>query len=636
MKPNFSFKYGEKEFSAKNLCGKEAGNSIVYDLGNGVSVCLEATEHKKYDAVEWVLWFENTSDKNSLVFSDICDCDTLLPLNIPQAPRTGYNPREGDTCIITMNGCVDGHYYWENDKVSATEFNLTHEYLSKAWEKRKTFENIHGRSSDGMMPLFDITASGDGYIAAIGWTGDWKADFSELCDGVNIKTGLRHAKFYLKPGEKLRTSSILIMKYTKNEDKYNKFRRLIKNHFSHKAGKPEKRTGIMACELWGGLTSDEMKKRLNEFASYGIHFEDVWIDAGWYGNCTKCDEAFSGDWSYHTGNWVVNERVHPDKLMEVSECAKAAGMNLMLWFEPERVILGTPVTKEHPEWFIKLPDNGSAILNYGNEEAAEYVYTLLSDYIEKLGMSCYRQDFNAGLTDYFEKYDEEDRRGVTEIKHITGMYKLWDRLHEKFPHLLIDNCSSGGRRIDIETLKRSIPFFRSDYQCSFNENSEVLQTHNSNISKYLPFNGCTSKTKSDTYAIRSSFSSSWGGAFYNAIFQSMDEGDFQWAKKATDEYRYIRKYLSEDFYNHGSSVYDDTSWAIWQYNCPETQSGIVMAFRRTNSPFESVEISLSGLCDGKEYSVTNLDNGTTGTINGKLRITLPEKRSCVILEYKIK
>ena len=199
--------------------------------------------------------------------------------------------------------------------------------------------------------------------------------------------------------------------------------------------------------------------------------------------------------------------------------------------------------------------------------------------------------------------------------------------------MIIDNCASGGRRIDIETLKRSIPFFRSDYQCNFNENPEVLQTHNANIQNYFPYNGCTSKTKNDTYAIRSSYSSSWGGAFYNAIFQSFDEADFAWAKKITDEYRSIRKYFSMDFYNHGTSVFDETAWAIWQYHDSETQSGIVMAFRREESPFDAVKIDLKGLLKGEEYEAVNLDDGTARDMQGALEILLPERRTSVIFKY---
>ena len=630
MKPEFSFNYGEKR------CVFTAEKNAVYEIESKITIQAEARTYPKYDAVEWVLWFENKSDKNSAIFSDIWDCDTLLPLEFPKPLNPGYMPKEGDACVITMNGMVDGKYYLENDKVSATEYGLNYEYLDKASKKTKCFANICGRSSEGMMPFFDVTATGCGYITAIGWTGDWKSEFTKCDLGIRMKTGLKETKFYLMPGEKIRTSSVLIMKYGKDEDKYNKFRRLIKNHFSHKSCTRAEREGLMAYELWGGLPSEEMKKRLNEFKKYNIKFEDIWIDAGWYGNCTKCDEAFSGDWGEHTGEWKVNTRVHPERLTDVAECAKKAGAKLMLWFEPERAIQGMPVTVEHPNWFLTLEGNNNQILDYGNEEAYSYVLDLLSHYTEKLDLSCYRQDFNTALTQYFKENDEENRRGITEIKHITGMYRLWDELLEKFPGLIIDNCSSGGRRIDIETLKRSIPFFRSDYQCNFNENPEVLQAHNSNISLYLPYNGCTSKTKCDTYAIRSSYSSSWGGAFYNAIFQSMDEEDFKWAKKITDEYRSIRKYFSMDFYNHGSSCFDPTAWAIWQYHDSETQSGIVMAFRRIESPFDQVKIDLKGLLPDNLYTFTNLDDCSAQEKKNSIIIRLPQKRSSVILKYQLK
>ncbi len=630
MKTEFSFNYGEKRYIFA------AENDAIYALEKGITVQVVKKEYPAYDAAEWVLYFENRSGSNSQIFSDICDCDTLLPLTFTVAPKAGYRSTEADACVITMNGMVDGSYYWENDKVSATEYGFNYEYLDKAPDRTKSFCNCGGRSSEGKMPFFDATANGNGYITAIGWTGDWKAAFSKEENGIKITSGLKETNFYLKSGEKVRTSSTLIMGYTKFEDKHNKFRRLIKEHFSHKSCTEAERDGLMACELWGGLPSEEMKKRINELKANDIRFEDVWIDAGWYGQCTKCDDAFTGDWGNHTGEWEINKRVHPNELKDVVECAKSAGMKLMLWFEPERAIEGTEILKLHPDWFLKIPNVDNAILNYGNNAAKEYVYNLLSSYVKNLELSCYRQDFNIQLTDYFKGNDEENRRGITEMKHITGMYELWDRLHQKRPDLIIDNCSSGGRRIDIETLRRSIPFFRSDYQCNFNENPEVLQTHNANISCYLPYNGCTSKTKNDTYAIRSSYSSSWGGAFYNAIFQSMNEDDFKWAKEVTDEYRKIRKYFSMDFYNHGSSTFDETAWAIWQYHDPDTQSGIVMAFRRCESPFEHINIKLKGIDENKTYIYQNLDSGLLIEGSDTLSVTLPQKRSCTIIEYKLK
>ena len=630
MKKEFSLHYGGEKYIF------EVKNSAIYELEKDITVQVICNNYQEFDACDWVLYFENRSENNSKIISEILDCDTLLPLSFPRRIRPGYRLVDGDASVIVMNGMVNGNYYWDNDRVSSTEYNFYREYLDRSEGGKKQFHNIFGRSSEGMMPFFDITANGDGYIAAIGWTGDWKAEFSKTENGVTMKSGLKETAFYLKPCEKIRTSSTLIMLYTASEDKYNKFRSLIKSHFSHKSNTDSIDDGIMACELWGGLNSETMKKRINEFAKYNIKFDNVWIDAGWYGQCKKCDDAFIGDWSAHTGEWDVNTRVHPEKLHDVDECARSAGMKLMLWLEPERAIEGTQLTKEHRDWFLRIPNSNNTILNYGNKDAAEYIYNLLSHYVSDLNLSCYRQDFNTELTEYFKANDEENRRGITEIKHIMGMYDIWDRLLQKHPGLIIDNCSSGGRRIDIETLKRSIPFFRSDYQCNFNENPEVLQVHNSNISCYLPYNGCTTKTKNDMYAARSSYSSSWGGAFYNAVFQSMSEDDFQWAKIVTDEYRKIRSYFSKDFYNHGSSVFDETAWTIWQYHDPETQSGIVMAFRRCESPFEQVTIKLKGLIGGKKYKYNSINCGDYNEAGDTLTINLPEKRSSIIMEYAIK
>lgn len=636
MEIGFQLKYNDTLLSSQEMTGKETKDGLVYTLAEGIEITLNKQEYPVFDAVEWVLYFENKSGADSGIFSEIEDCHITLPLPDATTSRPGYRNIKGNLAVTAMRGMVNGNYYWECDRESAEEFGIHHEYLDKAPNKTKRFRNTGGRSSQDWMPFFDIEGGGDGYLLAIGWSGDWKSEFSIVDGGILAKSGLKETKFYLHSGEKIRTTSTLMMKYTKGEEKHNKFRRLIKTHISHKASHPTQRDGLLAFELWGGLTSEEMKKRLCELSSHGIRFEDVWIDAGWYGECTKCDDAFTGDWSKCTGDWNVNLRVHPDGLREVMECAEQRGMRLMLWLEPERALDGTRIVREHPEWLLKTEGCNNYIVNYGNPEALAYTKEILRSYVRELHLSCYRQDFNIELTNFFRESDGENRRGINEIKHITGMYDLWDALQAEFPDLMIDNCSSGGRRIDIETMKRSIPFFRSDYQCNFNENPDVLQVHNANSSLYLPYVGCTTKTKRDDYAIRSAYQSSFGGAFYNAIFQSFDEEDFAWAKKMTDEYIRIRDYFHEDFYNHASSVFDNTAWAIFQYHNPREKCGVVMAFRRDASPFSTVEISLSGLGEVTALTFENLNTGEILRGGTTLKIDLPKQRSSVIWEYKAK
>ena len=636
IKTGFSFNYnGERKYFDK---------SGVHKIDENLTVNCIRREFSEYNAADWVIWFENTGKENTKIISDILDCDTIITVEVPGEYGVGIKTEGDYPAITSQKGCINGGIYNYNDAASAEEYKLCRDYLHPGFKDRYKYRNLTGRSSDGTTPFFTLTGGNKGAVLAIGWTGGWKADFYHDVDGrISVKTGLQNkTNFYLEPGEKVRTSSVLIMEFDKTDsiDYSNKFRRLIKNHFSHKACTSSEKDGLMAFEMWGGLQSEEMTLRIDKLKEYDIKFEELWIDAGWYGQCTKCDSPFGGDWYMYAGEWEINRRVHPGMLQDVSHAANNAGMNMMLWFEPERATGHVPIVKEHPEYFIPK-NNGDFIVNYGRDDARNYIFNVLSKHIEELGMSCYRQDFNTDLNILFANTDAEDRKGISEIKHICGMYKLWDDLQAKYPGLLIDNCSSGGRRIDIETLRRSIPFFRSDYQCAFNSNGNVYQAHNSGIQNYMPYNGCTTKVKNDTYNARSSYSSSWGCACYNAIFQSMEHEDFLWLKHISDEYRRIRKYFSCDFYNHGSKVYDLTSWAVWQYHDEESSSGIVMAFRRDESPFDSIGISLKGIRSGAVIELENLNDGTfsscTANADGKsdFDIVLQEKKSSIIYEYKI-
>ncbi len=72
---------------------------------------------------------------------------------------------------------------------------------------------------------------------------------------------------------------------------------------------------------------------------------------------------------------------------------------------------------------------------------------------------------------------------MTEIRYIEGLYTFWDELRLRHPNLIIDNCASGGRRIDLETVSRSVALWRSDYRY-FEPNGQ--QCHTYGLSFYLP------------------------------------------------------------------------------------------------------------------------------------------------------
>src|SRR6185437_751862 len=83
-------------------------------------------------------------------------------------------------------------------------------------------------------------------------------------------------------------------------------------------------------------------------------------------------------------------------------------------------------------------------------------------------------------------------------EHVEGYLAYFDELRKRFPELLIDTCASGGRRIDLETLRRAVPLWRSDHP--FDAVSQQGQTYG--LSLWVPYFG-TAINSSDPYLFRS-------------------------------------------------------------------------------------------------------------------------------------
>lgn len=352
---------------------------------------------------------------------------------------------------------------------------------------------------------------------------------------------------------------------------------------------------------------------------------------------------FEGDWWTRAGDWRISKNIHPQEMKDVSKAIHDAGMKFLLWFEPERAMNNTPAVKEHPEYFLRDRDKKEnwSLLNLGDEAAWDYCYGVLEKHIKELEIDCYRQDFNCEPLERWRANDAEDRKGITEIKYINGFYKLWDALLDRFPGLIIDNCASGGRRIDIETLKRSIPLWRSDFQCSANFEPEGTQCHTLTYNLWMPYSGSGAGRIHGEYEIRSAYADSmttnYSFAEDEEFCDTQEKIDF--IKKYTNEYLKVRAYFCEDIYPLAQVSDTTDSWCAVQFDRPSQNDGMVQVFRRENSPYETASFMLREICADKTYRFTDLDGGEFD-ISGKdlaengLHLTVAEKRKAKIYIYK--
>lgn len=644
----FDFLYGGKPFEKLEFSTTKVQESdtltTIYEFTNGLKITNIAKKHG--DAYEWVNWLENVSEKPTEIISELYDACITLPIPYEnKLGRTAYQPEFEDvTSIYVPSGSMCSYdefcSFADRQEIENSRF---FGHLQPG--TTKIYATSGGRSSEKNAPFFNIHKDNKGYIFAIGWTGQWNCFVSRTEDTVTIKTKIEDTHFRLFPGEKIRTSSFVIMAYEGDiTHSQNKWRRLVKEQYSL-IGKGVHKHGPLCAGVWGGMKTSSMLERIDVIKKNHLPFEYIWIDAGWYGATTKpSPDEFEGDWYIHTGDWRVSSLIHPGGLKDVSRAVHNAGMKFLLWFETERVCRDVPIVFEHPEYFIFPEDekNKNLLLNLGNDEAWKYCFDTISYLIEDIGIDCYRQDFNMSSLPYWRKNDTEDRKGITEIKHIMGMYHLWDALLKKFPHLLIDNCSSGGRRIDIETLRRSIPLWRSDYQCSANHLAEGTQCHNLTFNTWMPFSGTGSGRIYDTYRFRSSYSPA---LTTNFTFSERERfGDnvekLEWLKKLLNEYLQVRPYLSEDFYPLTEVSDRKDIWCAAQFDRPKQNDGIVQVFRRKNSPYETAKLNLYNIDETSNYIFTDADNNQEFIVTGMelgesgLSITMKEKHSSKLYFYK--
>ena len=450
-------------------------------------------------------------------------------------------------------------------------------------------------------------------------------------------------KLVLYPNEEIRTPKICLL-FWEGEDRmigHNQFRQFILAHHSRKINGTFAEYPLSGsfdygdpspCGEYECLTEEFAVALVKRYQNFGIAPELFWLDAGWYTGCGWDKE--NGLWWQNVGNWTADKERFPNGLRPIADAVHDAGAKFMVWFEPERVRPGTLLDREHPEWLLKFPEYDTRLLNLGNKDALAWLIEYISNFIKKEGIDYYRQDFNMNPMPFWEYNDAPERIGISEIKHIEGLYAFWDSLLVRFPNLLIDNCASGGRRIDLETTSRSAPLWRTDYQYG---EPNGYQCHTYGLNFYLPIHG-TAIYKTDKYTFRSGLG---GTAVLNWEITGKNSESIPDIQKKIKEYKALRPYFYGDYYplTNTRNYTSDNVWLAYQLNRPENKDGIIIAFRREECSNESIQVVLQGLDYGATYELFYEDYKLRIINSGKelmegINISIPQKPASLLINYK--
>ncbi len=571
----------EAEGRAGSPRSHERGYELKWtDTATGLQVRCVRVEYSDFPTVEWTLYFKNTGTNDTPILSDIQAVD----LRLSRADKGEFvlNHHAGDNC---------------------TPDSYEPRRLALPPKSEHRFAPVGGRPTSVGFPYFNVEWPGEGLIVVIGWPGQWSAQFTrDEGRGLRILGGQELTHFKLRPGEEVR-SPLVALQFWKGDHvrAQNIWRRWMVRH-----NLPRDREGRTPQPLLGScsggflpeLRTSEESERLfiDAFKEAAVKLNHWWVDAGWY----PCER-----WA-QTGTWTPDPVRYPRGLKPVSDLAHANGMGFIVWFEPERVAPGTFLYTNNPAWLLGR-DGQQKLLNLGNPDARKWVTDHVDQMLTREGIDFYRQDFNIDPLPFWRANDAPDRQGVTEIHHVEGYLAYWDELRRRHPGLKIDTCASGGRRNDLETLRRAVPLLRSDYQ-SFNGSASYApgnQGHTYGLSSWIPYygQGAYFTDRDYVYSVRSSLCPSFGFA----ADPRKPGVDWPLIRRLADQWREVADCFLGDFYPLTSYQLNEELWLAWQFDLPEQGKGMVQVFRRAGSSYEVARFKLRNLDPKARYVVTDLD-----------------------------
>jgi alpha-galactosidase len=210
--------------------------------------------------------------------------------------------------------------------------------------------------------------------------------------------------------------------------------------------------------LNGDPTTEKLLPLIKEAAGVGV--EAFCIDCGWYDD--------TGDWWPSVGEWMPSKKRFPGGITEVIDAIKDAGMVPGLWIEPEVVGESSPVVDKLPETAFfhrngfRVREQQRYVLDFRDAAAREHLNSVIDRLVKDYGIGYFKFDYNVSPGSGTDMNADSVGDGMLENSRA---YSEWvDGLHRRYPDLILENCSSGGMRMDFAQTSRFQVQSTSDQQ----------------------------------------------------------------------------------------------------------------------------------------------------------------------------
>jgi len=304
------------------------------------------------------------------------------------------------------------------------------------------------------------------WAAQVAYAGSWQMEVYRKDDALNLSGGLADREFghWVKkvgPGEIFETPAAFLSVAEGGVGTITGRLAAMQQRVLKTAPEAEQNLPILFnefCTTWGQPSEKNIQKIAEKLRGKGIKY--LVIDAGWYADG---EEA----WDHRIGDWHVANHRFPNGLKRVGEIIRENGMIPGIWFELEVCTRhstafsmvdhllkrdGVPITAgDRRFWDMNDP----FVIDYLTERVINLLRKnrfgyLKIDYNDNIGIGC----------------DDEDSLGEGLRKQVAGIMRFINLIRENVPGIVIENCSSGGHRLEPSIMSiTSMSSFSDAHEC---------------------------------------------------------------------------------------------------------------------------------------------------------------------------
>ena len=355
------------------------------------------------------------------------------------------------------------HNSWQRElllqEYTLPEVGLQNSQVNVPIRSSKAFEltNTGNWSTKHYLPMGYIsnTETGSMLFWQIEHNGSWHSEISDLTNHLYLQisgpTDIHsHWHKELKPGESFTTVPAGVGAVTGDlgamAKELTSYRRAIRRKNKDNEKLAVIFNDYMNC-LWADPTTEKEFPLIDAAAKAGCEY--FCIDAGWYAD---------GFWWDEVGEWLPSDKRFPGGIKEVIDYIRSKGMIPGLWLELEVMGIKCPMVEKMPEnaffhrFGKRVYDRSRYQLDFRQPEVIAHANSVIDRLVNEYGVGYIKMDYNIEPGVGTEVDAESAGEGLLEHERA---YLAWlDGIFKKYPDLIIENCSSGGLRMDYAMLSR--------------------------------------------------------------------------------------------------------------------------------------------------------------------------------------